>query len=605
MTPYRTKCFAVSCVTAVALLASGTGSTRAQESFDAFAERAAADWMRANPQGATAQQYFSGAEQDALERQLAGLVGSSRLPIDPAAREARVLLAERTIAQLAAFDRARLTAVQRTSAGLMEWSLRQFVASVRLYDHAFVFEQFGGLHVTLVNFLTQTHPIRNPRDIENYLARLRLVARELDLGIAETRKQEAKGIVLPRFLIQAVLGQLDRLLEPAPASNVLVTSLDERVARLKNVSTADRAVSVAEAEIVVREAVVPAFGRVRALLAAAVPKATDDAGLWRLPRGADAYASALRGNTTTNLTADDIHATGLREVARIESEMDKLLRELGYADGTVQARFDRLSDSARPPAEPDPRPKLVEEYTRIVRDAEKRAETLFDLRPKAPVEVRREPVFTEKTAAAHYTAPARDGTRPGIVWIPLPEPRENSPFTGAGVRSVAYHEGVPGHHFQVALAQESPDVPRFRQYSAFGGGAAFGEGWGLYAERLAAEAGWYDGDPQGRLGQLNGELFRARRLVVDTGLHAKRWTRQEAINYGIPASEVDRYVANPGQACAYKIGELEILRLRAKAQQVLGSQFSMKEFHNAVLRTGSVPLEVLGQAIDEWIAAVK
>ena len=370
-------------------------------------------------------------------------------------------------------------------------------------------------------------------------------------------------------------------------------------------SAADRAASIAEAEKVVREAVVPAFGRVRALLAAEVPKATDDAGLWRLPRGANAYASALLGNTTTKLTADEIHATGLREVVRIEGEMDKLLRELGYVDGTVQARFDRLSDGVRPPVDPDPRPKLIQEYTRIVRDAEKRAETLFDLRPKAPVEVRREPVFTEKTAAAHYTAPARDGTRPGIVWIPLPEPRENSQWTGAGVRSVAYHEGVPGHHFQVALAQELPDIPRFRQYSVFGGSTAFSEGWGLYAERLAAEAGWYDGDPKGRLGQLNAELFRARRLVVDTGLHAKRWTRQQAIDYGIQPSEVDRYVALPGQACAYKIGELEILRLRAKAQQALGSRFSMKEFHNAVLRTGSVPLDVLGQAIDDWIAAVK
>ncbi|MEP7308807.1 MAG: DUF885 domain-containing protein [Acidobacteriota bacterium] len=606
MKSHRTKWFAVSCMAAVAFLAaSGTIPTGAQESFDAFAERAAADWMRANPAFAAEQQYFSGAEQDALDRQLAGTVGAFRLPIDPVARDARVALAQRILAQLATFDRARLTAVQRTSVDLMASNLRQTVASAPLSDHTFIFEQIWGLHVTLVNFLTQIHPIRNPRDIENYLARLRLVGRELDLGIAETRKQEAMGVLLPRFLLQAVLGQLDRLLEPAPATNVLVTSLGERAARLQNVSAADRAASMAEAERIVREVVVPAFRRVRALLAAEVPNATDDAGLWRLPRGADAYASALQGHTTTNLTADEIHATGLREVARIEGEMDKLLRELGYVEGTVQARFDQLSEGVRPPADPDPRPKLLEEYTRIVRDAETRAETLFDLRPKAPVEVRREPAFTEKTAAAHYSAPARDGTRPGIVWIPLPEPRGNSQWTGAGARSVVYHEGVPGHHFQTALAQELSDVPRFRQYSVFGFSTAFSEGWGLYAERLAAEAGWYDGDPKGRLGQLNAELVRARRLVVDTGLHAKHWTRQQVIDYGIQPSEVDRYVALPGQACAYKIGELEILRLRAKAQQALGSRFSMKEFHNAVLRTGSVPLDVLGQAIEDWIAAVK
>jgi uncharacterized protein (DUF885 family) len=606
MTKRDTRRHIVSAAVSVLLLTSFASlHPRAQESFDVFAERAAADWMRANPQGATTQQYFSGAEQDALDRQLAGFVGASGLPIDPAARDTRVALAQHILAQLAGFDFAKLTASQRISAGYINTNLRQFVAAAPLADHTFIFEQFGGLHVGLVNFLSQTHPIRNARDIDNYLARLRLVARELDLGIAETRKQEAKGIVLPRFLLQAVIGQLDNLLGSAPAKNVLVTSLDERAAKVQAISAQERATSVAAAEQIVREQVVPAFGRVRALLAAEVPKATDDAGLWRLPRGADAYASALRGNTTTSLTADEIHAIGLREVARIEGEMDKLLRELGYIDGSVQERFDRLNDTVRPPAEPDPRPKLMEEYARIVRDAEKRAETLFDLRPKAPVEVRREPVFTEKTAAAHYSGPSRDGTRPGIVWIPLPEPRENSIWTGLGMRSVSYHEGVPGHHFQIAVAQELPDMPRFRQSRGFGGSTAFTEGWGLYAERLVVEAGWYDGDPKGRLGQLNAELFRARRLVVDTGLHAKHWTRQQAIDYGIQASEVDRYVANPGQACAYMIGELEILRLRAKAEQALGPKFSIKAFHNIVLRTGVVPLEVLGQAIEEWIASAR
>lgn len=586
-------------------LGAATFIARAQETFDAFTERVAADWVRGNPQGATASQYFSGAEQDALDRKLDARFVTSGLPIDPGLRDTRVTEAKKILAQLAAFDRAKLTPAQRLSAGLIESNLEQFVSAAPLAGDTFVFEQFYGLHVTLVNFLSQTHPIRNPRDVENYLARLRQVAAQLDLGIAETRKQEAKGIILPRFLLDAAIGQLDRLLEPAPEKNVLVTSLDERAARLKNVSAAERAAAVTEATKIVAADVKPAFARVRALLSAQLQEAKDDAGLWRLPRGAEAYAVALHGSTTTNLTAEEIHAIGLREVARLEGEMDKLLRGLGYTEGSVQARYDKLSDSLRPPAEPDPRAKLVEEYTRIVRDAERRSESLFDLRPKAPIEVRREPGFTEKTAAAHYSAPARDGTRPGVFWIPLPEPRENSIWTGAGMKSVSYHEAVPGHHFQNALAQELPDMPRFRQYRAFGSSSAYGEGWGLYAERLAAEAGWYDGDPQGRLGQLDLELFRARRLVVDTGLHAKHWTRQQAIDYGIPASEVDRYCAIPGQACSYMIGELEILRLRAKAQQELGAKFSLKEFHNVVLRTGNVPLDVLGQAINDWIVAAQ
>ncbi len=230
--------------------------------------------------------------------------------------------------------------------------------------------------------------------------------------------------------------------------------------------------------------------------------------------------------------------------------------------------------------------------------AEVRAAPLFDLRPSAPVQLLREPPFTEKNAAAHYSAPAPDGSRPGTVWIPLPGPD----FRVLELRTLTYHEGVPGHHFQIALQQELPEIPLFRRKRVFGGLSAFAEGWGLYAEQLAVEAGWYRGDAKGRLGQLSDELFRARRLVVDTGLHAQRWTRQQAIDDGISASEVERYVVMPGQACAYKMGELEILAQRAKAQAALGRRFSMKKFHDLLLRTGTVPLAVLGPVVDADIA---
>jgi uncharacterized protein (DUF885 family) len=240
-------------------------------------------------------------------------------------------------------------------------------------------------------------------------------------------------------------------------------------------------------------------------------------------------------------------------------------------------------------------------YEEILRDAEKRAALAFDVRPKAPVVVKREPPFTEKSAAAHYSAPAPDGTRPGIFWAPLPGPE----YKVNSMRSLVYHEGVPGHHFQITLQQELPEIPKFRQRGAFGGVSAFSEGWALYTEGLAAELGWYDGDVKGHLGQLNSELFRARRLVVDTGLHAKHWTRQQAIDYGIPPEEVERYVVMPGQACSYKIGMLKILELRRKAERELGAKFSLKEFHNVVLKTGSVPLDVLVGVVDAWIAKSK
>jgi uncharacterized protein (DUF885 family) len=216
------------------------------------------------------------------------------------------------------------------------------------------------------------------------------------------------------------------------------------------------------------------------------------------------------------------------------------------------------------------------------------------------VVVKREPPFTEKSAAAHYTPPARDGSRPGIFWAPLPGPK----FEIIEMRTLVYHEAVPGHHFQIALQNEMTSLPRFRRDRVFGFLSAHGEGWALYSEQLAAEQGWYEGDPKGHLGQLQDELFRARRLVVDTGLHTMHWTRQQAIDYGISASEVERYVVWPGQACSYKIGMLKILELRAKAQHELGPRFFLKEFHNTVLRAGNVPLGVLETVIDDWIASV-
>jgi uncharacterized protein (DUF885 family) len=235
----------------------------------------------------------------------------------------------------------------------------------------------------------------------------------------------------------------------------------------------------------------------------------------------------------------------------------------------------------------------------ILRDAQRRAEPLFDRRPGAAVVAQPFPRFREANAAASYTPPAPDGSRPGTFQIPL----RADYMTKFRLRSLVYHETVPGHHFQIALELENTALPRFRQIRAFGGISAFSEGWGLYAEHLAGESGWYDGDLEGRLGQLDSELFRARRLVVDTGLHARRWTRQQAIDYGLPAAEVDRYVVIPGQACSYMVGQLKIIELRDRARARLGARFSAKDFHNVVLSTGTAPLEVLERQVDAYVAA--
>ncbi len=579
--------------------APAVAATVRQQSFDAFTDELAAEWMRANPAAATAQQYFSGAEQDAIDRQLLPVDSQYGTPLEAAALRAYVARAQRALKRLKAYQPARLTPVQQVSAAALEWQLNDAIRMAEMSDERFVFDQFRGLQVGVVNFLSQVHPMRTRRDVENYLARLQLVAPVLDVGVAVAREREHKGTIPPKFILTATIDGIDRFLAPAPENNVLVSSLATRSKAIQGFSAEDQAAAVASAQAIVAEKVRPAFQRIRALLSAELPTATDDAGLWRLPNGAAAYAAALHYNTTTTMSAGEIHALGLREVARIETEMDGKLRALGYAEGDITTRFNALEKSVQPPAEPDPRPALMQQYEATLRDAEKRAVSFFDLTPKAPVQVLREPPFTEKNAAAHYSAPAPDGSRPGTVWVPLPGPE----YSILEMRTLMYHEGVPGHHFQIALQQESTDIPMFRRKRVFGGLSAFAEGWGLYAEQLAVEANWYDGDPKGRLGQLYDELFRARRLVVDTGLHDQHWTRQQAIDYGIPVSEVERYVVMPGQACAYKIGELEILAQRARMQTALGSKFSMKKFHDLLLRTGTVPLAVLKQVVDADIAA--
>jgi uncharacterized protein (DUF885 family) len=313
----------------------------------------------------------------------------------------------------------------------------------------------------------------------------------------------------------------------------------------------------------------------------------------------DAYAYFLRRYTTTNLTSAQIHEIGLKRVAEIEAEMDQILRKLGRTDGPVKERVEKLqADLQYPnPASEESRAQIMRDIEGILRDAEKRSASLFDVRPKSPIVAQPFPAFREANAAANYNAPAQDGSRPGTFQYP----RRVSNMTKFGLRSVVYHETVPGHHFQIALQVENKNLPRFRQIGAFGGISALTEGWALYAEKLAAESGWYAGDPEGLLGQLNDELFRARRLVVDTGLHAMHWTRQQSIDYGIEASEVERYTVFPGQACSYMIGQLKIIELRENAKKALGDRFSLSQFHNVVFNTGTVPLDILERQVDAYI----
>lgn len=580
-----TKAFA----TALLLAASLPGQT---PNIDDFFRDFTAAWVRGNPNLATASRYFTGEEQDRLERQLT--------PQTAAYRRARIQLAKQGLEQLRKFDRGKLTPTQRISADLMQWQLDTVIREEPYLDYTFPLEQMNGANVTLIETLTVRHPLTNEKDAGNYVAALRQVSTRMEEAIAEARALAAKNIIPPKFILNATIKQMQGFADPAPAQNPLVAIFAQKMEAAK-IPEARREALRSEAEKIVSVEVYPLWKNAIATLQAQLPRSTDDAGLWRLKGGANAYAYFLRRYTTTNLTPEQIHQTGLNEVARIEKEMDTIFRRLGRSEGSINERSEKLKRDLAYPLTEEGRATLMAEADAILRDAEKRAAVLFDKTPKSRVIVQPFPRFREANAAANYNSPAPDGSRPGVIQIPL-RPEMMTKFA---LRSLIYHEGVPGHHFQIALTVENKDLPRFRQIGAFDGISALVEGWGLYAERLAAESGWYEGDPEGQLGQLYDALWRARRLVVDTGLHAMHWTRQQAIDYGIEASEVERYVVFPGQACSYMIGQLKIVELREKARKALGDKFSLREYHDVVLDTGTVPLEILERQVDAYIASAR
>ena len=560
--------------------------------IDDFFRDFTATWVRGNPNLATSARYFTGEEQDRLERQLT--------PLTVAYRRARIQLAKQGLAQLQKFDRSKFTATQRISADLMQWQLDMAVREEPYLDYTFPLEQMNGANVGLIETLTVRHPLANEKDAENYVIALRQVSTRMDEAAAEARALAAKNVIPPKFILNATIKQMQGFADPSPGQSPFVAIFAQKMEAAK-IPEPRREALRSEAEKIVAVEIYPVWKNAIALLQSQLPRSTDDAGLWRLKGGADAYAYFLRRYTTTNLTPEQIHQIGLNEVARIEKEMDAIFRRLGRTEGSINERSEKLKQDMAYPRTEEGRMAIMAEADAILRDAEKRAAVLFDKTPKSPVVVQPFPRFREANAAANYNSPAPDGSRPGVIQIPL-RPEMMTKFA---LRSLVYHEGVPGHHFQIALTVENKDLPRFRQIGAFGNISALVEGWGLYAERLAAESGWYDGDPEGQLGQLYDALWRARRLVVDTGLHAKHWTRQQAIDYGIEASEVERYVVFPGQACSYMIGQLKIVELREKARKALGDKFSLREYHDVVLDTGTVPLEILERQVDAYIASAR
>jgi uncharacterized protein (DUF885 family) len=469
-----------------------------------------------------------------------------------------------------------------------------------------------GSQVQLVSFLQLSHVIKNKKTAENYVKRLEASGHKLDAITAEAQRQAAAGVVLPLALLDGSLRGIADTVSPRPEENPLVTTMMERMAKAKGVDQATQDALKTRAIAAVKNGIYPAFGRMSTALEAMRPQAlTQVPGISRIPDGAKYYAIQLKQMTTTDYTPEQVHQLGLDEVARITAEMDAILKSQGLTKGTIAERIDTLSKDPKYlyPNTDEGRTAVLEEYRRILAEVNARMPEFFNTVPKGELKVERMPVSREKgSAGAFYQGAAMDGSRPGTFYANLRDVTETPKWA---MKTLAYHEGIPGHHFQISTAQGIKGVPLIRQQTLY---SSYAEGWGLYAERFAAEIGMYKDDPLGDLGRLQAEIFRAARLVLDTGLHTKGWTRQQAIDYMVGATgmaatevatEVDRYTALPGQACAYKIGQLKILELRTRAKQALGDKFDLKGFHTVVLENGGVPLMLLDRLVNEWIAKVK
>jgi uncharacterized protein (DUF885 family) len=469
-----------------------------------------------------------------------------------------------------------------------------------------------GVEAQLPSFMETTHVINNAKTARNYVKRLQGMGRKLDEATAEMHRQAMAGVILPSALLDRSLIVIQDIIAPRPEDNALVTTFAARMKSVKSLDAARRLELERQAAATLRAQVYPAYARMSSALVALKPQAaTQAAGVGRLPDGAAFYAETLQQATTTHYSPEQVHALGLSEVARITRQMDDLLKVQGLSTGSVGERMNALGKDPRflYSNDEEGRRRALERYQQILDEVNARLPEYFRTLPPKRLTVERVPASQEKgTSGAYYQQAAMDGSRPGIFFANLRDMKEVPQW---GMKTLAYHEGIPGHHLQISIALGLKGLPLIRQQTLY---TAYAEGWALYAEQLAAEMGMYRGDPWGDLGRLQLELLRAARLVVDTGLHAAGWSREQAITYMVETtgiseaevtSEVERYMAIPGQACAYKVGELKILELRAKARAALGPKFDLRDFHAVVLENGGVPLTVLEQLVDEWIARTR
>lgn len=468
-------------------------------------------------------------------------------------------------------------------------------------DHEYIFDQMNGAQSQLPAFLINIHRVANVAEAEAYIERIRGLGPLLDALSAQSAERAAEGYAPPKWVYAYVISDIGNLVKP---DNAVIEDITAKVDKL-DIDAAEKTRLIDAAKTAWTTGAGPAYARLQTEMKRQQASAPTQDGVWRMPEGKAYYEALLANYTTTDMTAAQVHDLGLAEVARIHGEMEAIKTKVGFK-GTLPQFFEHLRTS--PQYYYTTREEYLADVAAKVKAMEARLPAFFNTLPKAPLQVKAVEAFREKSAGkAFYQSPSPDGSRPGTYYVNLYDLKDMSKTE---LEALAYHEGVPGHHLQRAVQTELTGLPPFRR---FGGFTAYTEGWGLYSEELAKDMGFYT-DPYSDFGRLGMELWRACRLVVDTGIHDKRWTREQAIKYlkdntpnpqGDIEKAIERYIVYPGQATAYMIGKLKIMELRERAQTQLGSRFDYKTFHDVVLESGPVPLDILERRVDAWIAKAK
>ena len=532
---------------------------------------------------------------------------NDRLPIDISAsyRDTLRNFYRQFLDSLAAYDRASLDETDRTSYDILTWDLRTALDGLQFHDELMPVNQFWSLPLTFGQLGSGkgSQPFKSAGDYDNFLGRVHGFAAWCDTAIGTMRRGMAAGLVNPRILMGRVLPQLKSMLVEDATQSIFYQPVKNMP---KGIGVEDAARIDSLYRLAIRNEIIPAYRRLHDFIRSEyLPHCRETDGIGVLPGGKEHYQYLIRYWTTTDMTADEIFNVGQQEVARLRAEMERVKVETGF-NGSLKDFFKFLNTDKRFfPFHSEK--EVLHAFEDIHRRMEPQLRQLFDAVPRTPFEIRQTEKFREASASAEYNQGTPDGSRPGIFYVPIPDPRKFNTF---GMEDLFLHEAIPGHHYQISLQQENAALPFFRRFTWYG---AYGEGWALYAESLGKELGLYQ-DVYQYFGALSEEMHRAIRLVVDVGIHVKGWTREQAIQYSLEnegesreaiTSEIERYMAIPGQALAYKIGQLKILELRRMAEQELGAGFHLPIFHDIVLESGCLPLAVLESRVKAWVSRIK